>query len=355
MLGLLAPGPPAGLEIGVGLIRAAQVRGSATRPAVSSVGQVRIPDTAVSGGTISDPGVVTEAIRQLWAQSGIRSRQVVIGLSSAHLMMRLTGFPRVPRDKLDQALRLQADDLLPLPSEQLVMDHYVVRELEDDGPGRLEVMLVALQRDQVQQAVEVVQDAGLHPVVMDVVPLAMTRTLTPAQQRSSMLVRIGQGSTVVTAVANGVAHFGRVLPQSLLAFARRRQLALQEALDQVLTETAAADQGDAHGGGELTLAPDTTLGQWCAELADQIRASRSYVVTQTRRDAPELLVMCGRGARIPGLRQLLASSLQMDVELSRPISGFSPGIRSRPGLPVEIESDFAVAVGLALRGLEKLR
>ncbi|MFP4201150.1 MAG: type IV pilus biogenesis protein PilM, partial [Clostridia bacterium] len=194
-MGLLGRSSAVGLELDTGEIRAAVLRGGSKRPVLGAVGSVSIPEDAMVAGVVKDRDTVTAAIRKLWSNAGIGERSVVLGMSTPGMLMRSTTFPKVPEDRLHEAVHLQAGEYFPIPMNQLVMDFSVLGETETEDGEALELLMVAARREQLHNNLDCVSDAGLNCEVIDASPLVLARHLP---------VDTAGETAVVADIANGL-------------------------------------------------------------------------------------------------------------------------------------------------------
>ncbi len=332
-MGFLRRSTAVGLEMDTGVIRAVQLKQNGRGFALTGVGRVDIPEEVVTAGVVEDVEAAADALRRLWTSGRFSRRDVVLGVSNQGLMMRTVTFPRVPREKLGQALKLQAGEYFPIAISELVMDYSVVGET---GDGELEVLLVAVRREHLQRSIDALAESGLTPRIVDASPLALMRTVPEdAAEGTVMLVDISNGLSSLLVVSDGVPVFARSLPVTLCSYAEDRGIAL----DELFTSEGDGDPG--------------ILRSWTAAVAAELNSSIDYFMSQSAGDGVDVLVMGGRGSRVPGLRQQLEEQLETDVYLLRPLEGIAPP----RGTSVDLDSegpDFSVSTGLALRGLEEV-
>ncbi len=335
-MGLLGRSTSIGLELDTGAIRVAAVSGGARRPVLSTVGSVEIPEQAVVTGVVEESEMVRGALRELWGQSRVGGRTVVLGMSTPGMLMRSTTFPRVPDDRLEQAVHLQAGDYFPIPMNQLVMDFAVLGETETEEGAALNLLMVAARREQLHANLDCLRDAGLSCDIIDASPLVLARHLPESARTETVVVAdIANGLTSLAVVDQGVPRFARVLPVSLESYAETLSVSLAEVpLD------AAADA-------EVTAGAES----WALRVADEISSSVNYFIGQNEGGSVDSVYVSGRGSRVPGLTRFLLEQLDMPVEQLNPAGGLHD-TRARGFDPETGGADYSVAIGLALRGLE---
>ncbi|MCF7818270.1 MAG: pilus assembly protein PilM [Kiritimatiellales bacterium] len=114
---------------------------------------------------------VVQVIRKLWKKCRMPTRTVSVGLQSRSLCLKYFKFPDLSQGELASALKLEAEETLQLPPEQIMLDWHLNRP--DNDPytqqgEQLQGVLVAVAKHQVERQLNLVKKAGLYPVVMDV-------------------------------------------------------------------------------------------------------------------------------------------------------------------------------------------
>lgn len=336
-MGLLIGNGVVGLELDTGFIRAVEVQGNGK---VAASGHVQIPETAVVDGVVQDVDAVSNALIALWAKAKFRSRSVVLGIFNQGVIMRLINFPKVPGDKLDQALRLQAGDYFPIPLSQMILDFAVVGQVEVDGQEQHEILLVAARKSQLEAGLAALQKSSLKPQVVDATPLALMRVLPKGKLNgTTVVVDLAMGLSSILLATDGMPRFSRVMPVSLKQYIGTVGTTLADDRDYHQYAAAALEN---EAGWDL-------FQKWGMTVANEIRTSISFYVKQDSLNEVERIVLSGIGSRVTGLTGLLQEELAVPVELVQPLAHSSAA--SMMDVDVNLP-EFAVSMGLALRGLE---
>ena len=140
-----------------------------------------MPFGAVVEGEIVDPEAVSGAIKELWKRTGLRVKDVAIGVSNQKVVVRLIDLPFMERDELAGAIQYQAQDYIPIPVEEAILDFQIIGDyMTPSDEHMMEVLLVAAQRDMIANAVAAVEGAGLKLAQVDVTAFALVRALLGA-------------------------------------------------------------------------------------------------------------------------------------------------------------------------------
>ena len=121
---------------------------------------------------------MADALRELWGSAGLRRRTVAVGLASQRVTVRQIDLPDLPESDLADAIRLQAQDQLPIPVDEALLDHIVVeRYALGDERHNVRVLLVAAEREMVDRLLAAVTGAKLRPALVDLEAFALVRSL----------------------------------------------------------------------------------------------------------------------------------------------------------------------------------
>lgn len=342
-----------GLDVGTSAVRAAQLtRGRRGAYVLDRIGQVALPPGALRDGEIMEPDTIASAIGLLWQRFGFKSRKVALGIANQQAVVRQVDVPYLPEAELRQSLRLQAQDYIPIPIEQAVLDIHIVESVQlPDGQRISRVLLVAAQRSMVEGFIDVVRRVRLEPVGLDLNAFAMLRALADDPllegDRSELLADVGAAVTNLVIHRGGLPLFVRILPSggSLITEMLMDRLGMtpDEAEAAKATIGIPADYLD-------TLSDDTArlIAEGAGRLVQDVRSSLDYYQGQEGSLPVGRAVLTGGVSLLPNFRERLAEGLGVPVELAHPIERLRVG---KVGLGPEqldrAEPFLAVAVGLA--------
>jgi type IV pilus assembly protein PilM len=223
-----------GLDIQPGLIAAvkARVNGSilAERSAAMSLG----PDT-MREGEVVDQAALSEALRELFAENKLGKR-VRVGIANQRTVMRTLELPPVTdRKELAAAVRFQAQDQVPMPLSNAVLDFHPLDMVDTPAGPRRRVVLVAAQRDMVEKLLAAVRGAGLTAEGIDLSAFALIRSLhhrTEDENRRVLYLNV-DGLTNLAIAEGTICRFTRVVGGGLETIAgelaERRHISIVEA------------------------------------------------------------------------------------------------------------------------------
>ena len=103
-----------------------------------------------------------------------------LGVANQRIVVRTIELPPLDGPKeLDAAVRFQAQEHIPMPLDQAVLDYQSLGLVDTREGERIRVVLVAARRDMVERMLAAARGAGLRPDGIDLSAFAMIRALGP--------------------------------------------------------------------------------------------------------------------------------------------------------------------------------
>jgi type IV pilus assembly protein PilM len=316
-----------GLDIETGSIAATEVgrngSGGVDRTAISPLNP-----GVFNEGEVQDVDALSEALRAHFAKHKL-GKSVRLGVANQRVVVRTLQLPLIEdKEELDTAIRFRAQDQIPMPLEQAVLDHHVVSKGQgDDGERQMEVVAVAARRDMVASLLGAMRDAGLKPIGIDLSAFGMIRALdgqpVPEGEQPLTTLYCYLGDITNLAVARGPeCLFTRVAPFGIESIAsrlaQRESMPLEEAREQLMDvglEDPIEDFEDEPG---PVSSVRETLAEGTSKLVDELRVSLDYYGAQEGVPPIDQVIVCGPGSTVPGLPEQIQTSLGLGIESRTP-------------------------------------
>jgi type IV pilus assembly protein PilM len=223
-----------GLDIQPGFVAAVQARVNGSIVAERAA-TVALPADSVRDGEVTDEDALSEALRELFASSGL-SKRVRVGVANQRTVLRTLELPPVTDHKeLAAAVNFQAQDQVPMPLNNAVMDFHPLGIVDTPAGPRQRVVLVAAQRDMIERLLAAVRRAGLSAEGVDLSAFALIRSLYRAEpEQTGRVLYLNVDGLTNLAIAEGtVCRFTRVVGSGFEGMAselaERRSIALTDA------------------------------------------------------------------------------------------------------------------------------
>jgi type IV pilus assembly protein PilM len=348
-----------GLDIEAGSIAAAEVEVNGAVH-VSAAAVEPLPAGAFHEGEITDADLLAEALKSLFSSHKL-SKRVRLGIGNQRVVVRTLRLPAIEDHKeMEAAVRFQAQEQIPMPLDQAVLEHQVVGGVpaEEGATPQVDVVVVAARRDMISSFIDPIRRAGLEPVAVDLSAFGMIRALAgegiaqdageeAGQSAGEAILYCNLGDVMNLAVARERAClFTRVSNAGLEGICGRlgSETGLTgEHATQWLTHVGIAQPIEAvEGDPEMVGAVRRVLEDGVSGLVDELRLSLDYYGAQDSAVPVGRIVLCGPGSAIDGLSSRMEEQVRLPISVSRPsaLSGYDESAAARLTLPY----------GLALEG-----
>jgi type IV pilus assembly protein PilM len=298
----------------------------------------------VRDGEVVDVDGLTEALRTLYRENKGLEKRVRVGLANQKIVVRVVDLPYLEdQGEIDAAVRFHAQDQLPMPLDQAVLDYQPLDVVTDETGRRQRVLLVAARREMVERVLAALRGAGLKPEGIDLSAFAMVRALHRAGLEEEQVLYLAIGGLTNLAVARGTnCTFARAsgggVEALAIELAERSALTLEHAHGWLAHVGLEAPLEEIEGDEEIVATARRTLLDGVRRIAADVRSSLDFHRAQDDATSVERAVVTGPVTGIPGFTAALASELGMSVEPGT-VDGTPTGIE--PGL-------VTVAAGLAI-------
>jgi len=365
-----------GMDIGSNVVKCIRLSAETERPSITHFAMVPLPPEAIVDGEIMDRELVIQAVTDCAEQAGLPDEPVASAVSGRAVIVKKIVMDKMSHDDAREAIYWEAEQHVPFDIDDISLDFQILRE--DIGANQMEMLLVAAKKDMILTHAELIRDAGFEPAVIDVASFANQNAWeytqeelvqrmfdedgasaeAPAEAEPEVadpnldqgegefvaLLDIGGGMTNVHIVKDGIPYFTRDLPIGTSHFVEEFQKQLGLTYERALSVA----QGDTTDVDTQLLAEIVrTVG---SDIYQGLEPSLSYLKTSGEAEGIDRIVLSGGGAKLPGLREYLASCYDVKSEMADPLQAldYDPEIFGDHD-PAELSPLLTVSVGLALR------
>jgi type IV pilus assembly protein PilM len=346
-----------GVDVGSTAVRVAEVAAGDV-PVIVRAAQVPLPPGVVESGEVRQPQTVAEALRELWAKAGVKSKQAYLGVGNQRVVVREVALPWLPEKELRDSLGFQVQEFIPMATDDAVLDFDPLGELDQGGRRMVRILLVAAHKPMVNALVEAAVAAKLDPQGIDLTPFAVIRAVGTGDEGLDLdssgdeaIIDIGAQVTSICVHDRGMTRFVRMLPSG----GRDITLALATGLDvdEVVAERLKrGEQIELQGESGPPLPDPAEIHQLALARAgsfvDEVRSSLEFYTAQMPNAQIGRVLVVGGGSRLDGLLELLQERLPVPVDRGRLFEHAKSEIDLSPEASTEAEAVLSVAVGLAI-------
>lgn len=259
---------------------------------------------------------LTDSIKLLLSEKvigDVSSKQVVIALPTARSYTRTFTLPTSTEKSLHDAVILEADQYIPIPSDNLYIDYQIIERTKKE----MTVLMSAVPKVIIDNIVRGVEAAGLQPILIEPSICSVGRVLTATERGDlpTVVVDIGPATTDIAIldrgtirVTGGLAIGGNTFT---LDIAKKLNVELENAHQlKVLNGLNAGPRQQ-----KLTAALEPSLERILGEVKKVMRYYNERI--NSGRKLEQLLVV-GSGSNLPGIGEYFTNALVMPARVASP-------------------------------------
>jgi type IV pilus assembly protein PilM len=346
-----------GLKIGGSQLAAARVVNNGV-PELVQVAREPLEGGIIVGGELREPELLADALRAFFRKHKLPRQGVRLGIANNRIGVRVLEIAGIDDPKqLENAIRYRAQEALPIPIEEAVLDFHVLGErIDDEGQRIRRVLLVVAYRELIDRYVTACKKAGVRLAGIDLEAFALLRALgepTPEDEQASdaalVVVSVGHDRSTFAVSDGRVCEFTRVLDwggQTLdVAIARELDCAPSEAepvKHQLSLSGTSVPEGLTQEQAERAR---EAVRRQLQTFARELVSSLQFYQNQPNSLGIGEIVITGGTAHLGGVADELQRLIGVRVEVGDPLMRVKLGKKLRE---TEQLGSLAVAIGLGI-------
>lgn len=285
-----------------------------------------------------------EIIMTAVGQSGIKTKNVIIGLPSNKTFTTVIEMPIMPENELRNTIKYQVDQFIPMAITEAKVDWAALGTSLHD-PKMQEVLIASTSNSYAEERLEFIENLGLNVIGAEPTQLAMVRSLLPSGVLDArLIIDVGEQSTDLAITFGDNPRLVRTIPtgvQSLIK-AAVQNLNVQEdqARQFILKFGLAPDRLE----GQVYRAIEGTLENFATELTKSIK----FFQTRYPNTPVGGILLAGYGSVVPGFAEYVSSKTGVTSSMANPWQRVRVTQADQQQLTT-VASEFASAIGLAQR------
>jgi type IV pilus assembly protein PilM len=306
-------------------------------------------------GAIMDQGAVVDAINRLKQALGWKNKgkPCATAISGHSVIVKKITMPPMNKDEVGEQIPLEAEQHIPFKRDEVDIDHQVVTA--KNAQGQMEVILVAAKKEMIADTLQVIREAKLQPVVMDVAAFSVQNAFeaaygTPSAAAPVALIHVGHAITHVNIVAGGISVFARDVTVGGAAFTEEIQRRLHLGHDEAEGFKLALHDPLAEGAPAVPAGVAPIIEEVADATAAKLQRSLDFFLASAPEIALSRIYLSGGSVKVDALVRHLTSRAKVPVEILDPFKKTIVDPAKLDQAFVRAHAvDAAVAVGLALR------
>ena len=340
-----------GVDIGSSSVKAVELQGKNSDFQLVSLGYEGLPPDSIVDGQIMELNAVSNAIGNIFNEHKIKTTTVAAGVNGHSVIVKNIVLPQMTEDELQESFAWHAEEHIPFDISDVNLDYHVTGSSAD----AIHVLMAACKRDKIANIKQAIQLAGKQPAVIDVDAFALQNcyelNYDPQPGQVVALLNIGASTTNIN-ILNGArsvftrdASFGGNQYTSLL----------QKELELTFDQAERVKRGMLTPEGSEDREIEPILDSVSDILALEIQKTMDFyrATVENGEAAVQKILVSGGGSKLKGLVEFLARRFEIPAEVFDPFRKIRVDSRGfDPEYMREIVPEMAIAVGLALRGVD---
>ena len=341
--------PIVGLDIsstGVKLVELSRVN---NRYRVESFATRALPSGAVVEKNINDVDAVADAIRQVATSARCKVKDVAVAVAGSAVITKVVDMPAgLSDDELETQITAEADQYIPFPLDEVSID-FEVQGQEDEESDRMQVLLAACRRENVELRTAVLEQAGMQPKVVDIEAYVIER-VSPLMvddwdaegDQLIAIVDIGATITTLSVLRNHQTIYTR--EQLFGGNHLTEEIQRRYGLSPVEAELAKNEGGLPDDYDEEVLEPFKDV------VLQQITRSLQFFYSSSDHNQVDQIILAGGVACIDGLAELVQDRLDILTAAANPFLDMEVASKVNQDQLSSTAPSLLIATGLAMRG-----
>jgi type IV pilus assembly protein PilM len=340
-----------GLDIGSSAVKAVELGRKGAGLALLNLGFENLQTDTIVDGQIMELNNVSNVIAHIFSEHQIRTTRVAAGVSGHSVIVKNIVLPQMSQEELQESFSWHAEEHIPFDIGDVNLDY----ELTGKSQESLHVLMAACKSDKINNVKQAIQLAGKQPVIIDVDAFALQNcyeiNYSPRPGEIVALLNIG-AATMNINILNGTRS---IFARDASVGGSQYTSLLQKELGVSYEQAEAVKRGMALPQGVEARPIQPIIETVSDILALEVKKTFDfYRATAQESDASiQKILLAGGGSKLPGLPEFLGRRFEIPVDVFDPFRQIEVDARKfDPDYMREIVPEMAVAVGLALRGVE---
>lgn len=332
------------LDIGTTAVRVVQLSRSGKEWSLSRYGVAPVDIKVASSDAPEDQRKLGEVIMTVIGQSGIKARDVVLGIPSNKMFATVVDMPQMSPQELSATIKYQAEQYIPMSLDEAKVDWALLGKSPNDATKN-EVLLASVANSFSEARLDLVEGLGFNVIAIEPDSLALARSLLPTGDSGAhLIVEVGDFATDLVITHTGSPRLIRSVQtgmQSLVKVAAQNlNVQPQQAAQFIMKFGLQPDKLE----GQIVRALESTIDQFVAEI------TKSVQFFQTRYQSTPLtsMILSNYGVTIPGFSAYVSERVGLQATQGNPWQKVRVSTADQAKLQ-SLSAQFAIAIGLAER------
>jgi len=331
---------------------------------LTSYGEMEVKPGIVKEGEIKDEKklaeVIKEAIKRVKGKK-IKTKYVVTSLPEEKSFLQVIQMPKIPKEDIKSAVVYEAENYIPFPIEQVYLDSWIIPPVYNHL-DHYDVLIVAIPKKIVDPYLSCLKLAGFTPKAFEIESFSIARVLIKNEVTTSPILIIDLGATrtsfiifsgyslrFTASIPVSSRGFTNLISKSLnISFEEAERLKIKYGIEERIRKERRKKKTERSEIFEALIPALVDLIQQIKRYLEYYRTHASHEHLPPNGKGISKILLCGGGANLKGLPELLSLELGIPVEYGNPLINIP---LEKEELKLADSLKYTTALGLALRGI----
>ena len=346
-----------GLDIGSNSVKAVEIAMKSRDKGfeLCGLGHAALPSEAIVQGAFLNSSAIVDTIREAIDSGRFKGTDVAASVSGHSVIVKRLNLPEMTREELADQIQWEAEQYIPFDVNEVNLDFQILASNEEEG--QMDVLLVAAKKDLIDDYYQVIREAGLNPVAIDVAGFAIQNAFEANYEQDpdavTALVNIGAQVVNINVLRNGIPAFTRDIMTGGAQYTEEIQKALSVSFD----EAEKIKMGGADAGASARDVIPQEVEQAMRGVSDTVigeiaRSLDFFAATSVDARITKVL-LSGGGSKIAGFAAAFAELTGLKTAELNPLAHMLPSKGFEAEYLETMGPLLAVGIGLATRRLDR--
>ncbi len=346
-----------GLDIGASSVKAVEIAQKSKDKGfeLRALGQAALPSEAIVQGAFLNSSAIVDAIREALDSGRITGKDVAASISGHSVIVKRVNLPQMSREELEDQIQWEAEQYIPFDVNEVNLDFQILESNEEEG--QMDVLLVAAKKDLIDDYFQVISEAGLNPVVIDVAGFAIQNAYEANYEQDPnavvALVNIGAQVVNINVLRNGVPAFTRDIMTGGAQYTEEIQKALSVSFD----EAERIKKGSPEDADQVQDVIPQEVEQAMRRVSDtvigEIARSLDFFAATSADARISKVLLSGGGSKIAGFAAAFKERTGLETDAMNPLAHMLPSKGFEAEYLEAMAPLLAVGIGLATRRMDR--
>ncbi|MDI6642380.1 MAG: type IV pilus assembly protein PilM, partial [Elusimicrobiota bacterium] len=204
-----------GVDIGSYSVKLVQLKTAANKYSLQKSVVLPLPEDIVYQeiNPVEKKQIIASIIKNYITKEKVSTKLAATSVSGSSVIVRYVKFPKITKEELSKSIQFEAEPYIPFDIKEVNFGFYILGDVVEEGQKKVETVLVAAKKDLVQAKIDILQDAGLFPAIIDVDAFALEGSYEINKevevQEIVIIVNIGANVTNIVIIENGISRVVR--------------------------------------------------------------------------------------------------------------------------------------------------